>query len=182
MIGLLAAGCQHAAAPRDEPGSSYRFITPPPPPSPPASERAVEIARPLPTEQVEPAAPILPLAKPAYPRIPPAQRPPFAQVGVRLEIDAQGRVAEVKPSLYGFSTPGPFAEAFHAAVEVAVAQWRFTPATLHRFALVPAAGGGQVSQWKGSEPIEWSVDVAFTFNGDGEVVSGAGGDSRQRKP
>lgn len=140
------------------------------------------MVRAVPTEQVTPAEPILPLTKPVYPQIPRAQRPPFAQVGVRLEIDVQGRVSEVKPSLYTFSTPGPFAAAFQAAVEAAVNQWRFSPAVLHRFALETGAGGGQVSTWKGSDPIEWSVDVAFTFNGDGEVVSGAGGDSRKKKP
>lgn len=140
------------------------------------------MVRAVPTEQVRPAEPILPLAKPVYPKIPRAERPPFAQVGVRLEIDPQGRVTEVKSSLYSFSTPGPFAAAFHAAVETAVAQWRFTPAVLHRFALETGAGGGQVSKWQGSEPIAWSVDVAFTFNGNGEVVSGAGPDQRRKQP
>lgn len=124
-------------------------------------------------ENAIPAEPILPLAVPLYPKITPRDRPPLAFVGLRLTIDRSGRVAEVGPSIYALSTPGPFADHFRAAAEAAVAQWRFEPAMLHRFEVQKGNDARLVLAWKGGDVIDWVVEVTFAFRADGLVTSGA---------
>jgi hypothetical protein len=167
----LLGACQHAPKSPDEAAASFRFVLPPSL-GRPAGETTAPSAPPR--ERVIPAEPILPLAVPAYPKIPRAERPATAGVGVRITIDPAGRVTEVGLSVYAFSTPGPHAAEFRAAVEAAVAQWRFVPAEVIHYEPLGGPEGAAYLRATGSETIEWSYDVAFTFNAAGDVLSGWG--------
>lgn len=170
-LGLAAtfAGCRHAAAPPDDGRSSFRFVTPP---RASPRETGATLVQEKPRETVTPAEPILPLAVPVYPNIPRRARPPIATVGVRITIDPAGSVTDVRSSLLAFSTPGPHAAEFHEAVEAALAQWRFHPAEVHRVEPIKGPDRGDYLMVKGSEKIEWTFDLAFTFNASGDVLSG----------
>jgi hypothetical protein len=165
----LIAGCRHATPRGDDAQSSFRFITPSR--TAPPDARA-SIAPEMPRETVTPAEPILPLAVPVYPKLARRDRPPSAIVGVRISIDATGKVSDIQPSLLAFSTVGPWSAEFRDAVEAALAQWRFYPAELHRVEPAKGPNAGGYLTVKGSEKIEWSFDVAFTFQASGDVLSG----------
>lgn len=174
MAGLLVLatalpGCRHAAPPPDDGQSSFRFVTPSRATPP---KTGATIAQEMPRETVTPAEPILPLAVPVYPNLARRDRPATATVGVRITIDPKGNVTDIRPSLVAFSTPGAWAGAFHDAVETALAQWRFHPAEIHRVEPMKGPNAGGYLLVKGSEKIEWTFDVAFTFNASGDVLSG----------
>ena len=171
VAGALAfTACQHAEKSPGNPQASFRFVLPPTLGAP-APENATAAPAP-PTERVIPAEPILPLAPPVYPNIPRSERPATASVGVRITIDSTGRVTEVGLSLYAFSTPGPHAADFRVAAEAAVARWRFNPAEIIHYEPLKGPNGAAYVRATGSEAIEWSYDVAFTFNASGDVLSG----------
>jgi outer membrane biosynthesis protein TonB len=109
---------------------------------------------------------IEPLVQPVYPPAALGRDPGTMTVGLELEIDRNGYVAGVAPSLVGFSTPGPFAAEFRAAAEEAVRQWRFEPA--RRGMMQPVAGG----RWRmaDSEDVPTKLDVAVTFTAEGRVL------------
>lgn len=77
-----------------------------------------------------PARPQLPLAMPVFPHVALRAAGFGTTVSVHVLVDAKGRVAEVRPSPFGFTMPSPYAKEFFAAVEQAVSQWRFQPAEM----------------------------------------------------
>ncbi|HEY1111353.1 MAG TPA: hypothetical protein VGE76_22045 [Opitutaceae bacterium] len=124
-----------------------------------------------PVEMVHPAEPIEPLAQPLYPVEARGRQSMLMTVGVRIVIDEKGQVAELRHSPLAFTTPGPFAEEFRAAVEDALRKWRFLPA--QRQKMTPMAGGPAGRYWHVTKlgPTADQLDVLFTFTPSGEVVS-----------
>jgi len=170
LAALLPMGCRHTAvapAASGEGTSSIRFVDPAPPPAR-KGETAIGAARP--TMQAINAQPILPLAKPVYPPAALAAHAGWASVGVRLTVDETGRVSAVQPSLAVISLPTPYVAEFQAAVEAAVAQWRFRPAVLLHAEWV-SDPGGDYPRVTSREKIEWTFDVEFTFNASGDVLT-----------
>lgn len=172
---VILTGCKHAPAAGESTQSAFRFVTPP---SPPAARGEGTVRAAEPREFSKPPEPLTPLASPTYPAIPRAGRPAFATVGLQLTIDREGRVATVRAGLHAFSTPGPWAEAFRAAAEAAVRQWRFRPAVFVQLEEVAAPDGGTFLRMKSSEAIESTTEVAFTFSATGDVR--AGGATQER--
>ena len=171
LAGAVLAGCRHVvvAPVADEGTSSFKFVEPPPPA--PAKKAAVAVGEPRPADQVSHAQPIWPLARPAYPATALAAHAGFATVGVCITVDTAGRVSDVGPSPVCLSTPSPFAAEFRAAVEAAVAQWRFRPAEIRHFEIVKHPDGDYL-HLKSREVAEWKFDVSFTFNANGDVLTG----------
>jgi hypothetical protein len=169
----MAAGCHHGPTPRIDGTSSFTFVEPPPPPAPskPHAE-AGEGAR-LPVEMMLLAVPIQPLAKPVYPTVALGREDRPVLVGVRITIDATGRVSQVRTSLAALSTPTSLADEFRAAVEEALAQWRFRPAELRRLAPISDTNGAGAWALLSHEPTDCTFDVSFVFQATGEVVSRA---------
>ncbi len=174
---LLVAGCQHAtkpvARPAVEGASAFSFVERPV--SAAAGPGAVTQIAALVWEPVDvkvKAEPIEPLATPVYPRIALGRVRMPMTVGVRIYVDATGRVADVGASMVAFSTGGELAEEFRAAVDEALAQWRFTPAEFRH--MVPRTGrnglgrGWQVTR---TQPTDDAFDLAFTFTTKGDVVA-----------
>jgi hypothetical protein len=168
----VVAGCHHVSAPPREGRSSFKIIEPParapanrPPPLDAEQQPFVNITI--------PAEPIEPLAKPLYPQDALTAHAGLAIVGLRIVVGTDGQVVDVGPSLLVPSLAGRYAEAFRAAAEAAVRQWRFRPAKMRRLERVASDQG---PYWRAAqtEPIEASCDVAFTFNADGLVTSGPG--------
>lgn len=109
---------------------------------------------------------------PEYPARALARKAGKAQVGVRVTIDAAGRVADVSPSLFAISIiPPGFAEDFNRAVETAVRQWKFQPARIEYVETV-SAGGITYERVTRSENLETTVDLSFTFTATGKVAAG----------
>ena len=171
---LLATGCQQVQVPkRLEGASSFRFVERPIPELSAMVAEASDLPR-VPVDVLVPAEPIPPLARPVYPgavlgkvRVP-------VTVGVRITVDASGRVAHVGPSLLVFSNAGDAAAEFRAAVEDALTQWRFTPAEIRH--LVPGTGGpGREDFWVATrkQATDYAFDLSFTFAVSGDVLSEA---------
>jgi outer membrane biosynthesis protein TonB len=93
-------------------------------------------------------------------------------VAVRITVDANGRVSDVGTSLAAMSTPSPFTAEFRAAVEAAIAQWRFRPGEVRHLETVHDADG-DYQRMTSRENIAGTFDVEFTFNASG-VVAPAG--------
>jgi hypothetical protein len=163
------AACHHARAPAPAGTSSFTFIDGQPD-EPPRLLRGSGSEQPrVPVDALVPAEPVLPLARPVFP---PAARGKTAlpmMVGVRLTVGTDGRVADVVPSFVAVSTPGPFAAEFRAAVEAAVAEWRFLPAEIRH--LVPGRTPQGKDYWNvaRTDKTEDAIDVVFTFSPSGEV-------------
>lgn len=98
---------------------------------------------------------------------------PRVEVGAKVIVDGEGRVAEVRvdPPASG-AEPRP--EAFDAAVRDAAMRWRFTPLTFTRWQDVEDAQGNVVD----SRPVErenrpFSLDYTFSFElREGKPVTG----------
>ena len=171
---LLVAGCQHAVKPVARPGegtSVFSFVERP---VAAAAGAATEVATMVrePVDVKVKAEPLEPLATPVYPRVALGRVGRPMTVGVRITVDDTGRVAEVGASLVAFSTGGEWAEEFRAAVEEALAQWRFRPAEFRH--LEPRAsktGRGGYWQITRTQPTDDGFDLAFTFTAKGDVVS-----------
>jgi outer membrane biosynthesis protein TonB len=108
-------------------------------------------------------------APPAYPQEALGQGCSDTWVVVRLMIDVQGDVGEIRDSPFGESTPSPCLQLFRTATETAVRSWRFAPA--FRQTLVQPATDGPFGQpkWEG-QAIPWYADFAFKF----QIVEGKG--------
>jgi hypothetical protein len=167
-LAVWLAACRHLPSPPPDAGqSTFRIIEPKgaaqPPPVPNDSEAIQEIGGSL----------LAPRVEPVYPPVALAHHAGRSVVGVRLTIDTAGKVADLEPSPVVFSTPGPFADAFLAAVESAVAQWRFDPAEiLHLERVSDADSSNHQGYWRLArrEEVEMQFDVMFTFE-SGKVVS-----------
>jgi len=123
------------------------------------------------SENYSPAFPLKPMVLPIYPPRALAAKAGAATVGVRLKVDAAGRVIDVGPSLLVYSTPGPFADDFQAAVQAAVMQWRFRPAAIEKIEFVQAPTVSY-SRVLSTQKVESQLDVAFNFTATGGVETG----------
>ena len=170
---LLAIGCQQAVrSPRPVTGAStFQFVERPVSASAGSAAQAVTLAR-EPVDVKVKAEPVLPLATPVYPRTALGRVRLPVTVGVRINVDAGGRVSHVGASLVAFSSGGEFGEEFRGAVEAAVAQWRFQPAEWrHMEPRTGGAGLGDYWQITRKQAVDDAFDVAFTFSSRGDVVT-----------
>lgn len=164
-------GCRHAPVDATGTGaSSFTFMERPAGP-PPARTVTTEPVEQKPLEEYREARPVYPLANPVYPPRALKAKAGRATVGVRITVDVTGRVSDVAPSMLVFSTPGPFADDFRAAVEAAVRQWRFRPAEIERleFVQAPTVSYNRII---GSQKVETQLDVVFNFTATGGVEMG----------
>lgn len=171
LLVLAGAGCQQPLSVRRPPAgaSAFRFVERPVPAA--AASMQMAPAEFEPVDVKVPAEPVQPLAKPVYPRAVLGRVQLPVTVGVRITVDAGGRVTHVGPSLVALSTGSEYSDDFRLAVERALAQWHFIPAELRH--LVPKKGGpGQAGFWvvTRAEKTEDAFDVSFTFTATGEVV------------
>ncbi len=172
LLGIVGgSGCKHAPKSEAHGSTSFRVVDPPRPPPPQASGK--EMVEPVSRSIYRDAEAIYPLVMPVYPPAALATRAGAVTVGVRVTVDANGAVANVRPSMLAVTiTPREFAEAFRGAVEVAVRQWKFAPARL--LYLERRTEGEFTFDWVTStELIEAEFDLAFTFTPSGEVEAGA---------
>lgn len=109
------------------------------------------------------------LAEPVYPVAALAAGAGPVVLGVRVVVDTEGKVAEVGPSVRAWSTPTPWAAEFRAAIEAAVARWRFRPGEVRHFTTVTNQEGTYRSLTD-SEPTEWALHVTFSFTVSGGVA------------
>lgn len=167
---LLAMGCEHAPVPPDTGGSSFSFVQPPPA----AASRAVaaEPKEPTSIEHYREAMPVRPLATPAYPPKALAAKAGKVTIGVKITVDATGRVADIGPSLLAVTIPSRFDAEFQEAVRAAVAQWRFRPAETFRLETVTMPEGGSYQRMIDHRNVETSFDLSFTFTATGTVPGG----------
>ena len=171
LVVMLLAACHHASPPpRVEGSSAFTFVEPPPPPSakPPGT---ISVGPQQPEIAMLVAAPIEPLAKPVYPAAALGRERMPVVVGVHITVDADGRVADTRASLAVPSTPTAHGEEFRAAVDEALAQWRFRPAELRWLAPMTDASGTPAWALTSREKVECTFDVSFVFQSTGEVVS-----------
>jgi hypothetical protein len=122
-------------------------------------------------QDYKPAMPRKDQPLPVYPAQALKVKAGAATVGVRVLVDADGKPADIGPSLLVFNTPGPFAEEFLEAVKAAVGRWRFHPAEILYLERVEAPGVSynRVSR---SEKTEAQLDLVFTFTATGGVMAG----------
>ena len=174
LVAAIFAGCRHM--PRgtntvSDGHSAFSFMPPPPVPSAEAGNASPPEPA-APCDMFVDAEPIEPLDLPTYPPAALAARAGWSTVGVRLTIDPRGRVSDVRPSLMCFSSGGPFVAEFRAAVETAVARWRFNPAGIQHVEPYHTPDGKTYWQVVRSQPVETTCDVLFTFTAGGKVVTG----------
>ena len=106
------------------------------------------------------AEPILPLAKPVYPKSALAAGLGDVSLAVKFSVNTHGRVESIGPSFARVTFPTRFKDDFDGAIEAALAQWRFKPAYLAR--LDPQVNDAPVVV--GMEETETSFDVVFKFS------------------
>lgn len=161
-IGLwVAIGCRHLPAESGAGTSSMKVLEPPAA----ASAEPELAAEPGTGVQVQFREARLRGAavQPAYPSRAWAAKVDTVQVGARVVVDAQGRVAEIQPSLRALTlVPAEFADDFWAAIETAVRQWSFAPARVEQIETV-TADGISYGRVKTSRNVEAEFDLVFTF-------------------
>jgi hypothetical protein len=170
---ITISGCKHAPAVRADGESQFAFLETPVARTPPKAE--ISTGPRQPADVLVPAEPMHPLSKPVYPSAALGRQKTPVFVGVCITVDAAGNVADIGPSLRAFSSPGPFAEEFRAAVEDAVRRWRFTPAE-KRHLKPGAAPPGKDDYWvvTRAEKTDYTFDLSFTFTTSGDVLSEVG--------
>lgn len=167
--GALAAGCGRATAvvpARADGRGTFEFVRAPASPEAAAVKPAGQEAT-ANEELIAPRA-LGKLAEPVYPAAALAAGAGPVTMGMRVVVDAEGKVGEVGPSVRAWSTPTPWAAEFRAAIEAAVAQWRFHPAEVRHFTTVTNAQGTYRSV-TGVEKTEWALHVTFSFRVSGGV-------------
>ena len=165
----LGAGCRHAPPPTEPTGhSSFKFVDQPVGPPPASTGEAIQ---PTNSSQWREATLREPTPMPVYPAKALKAKAGRNTVGVRIIVDPEGRVREIRMSMLVFSTPGPFAEDFRDAVELAVRQWRFNPARSESIEIIHD-GEATSMRMTGVENVETEFDLAFTFQPDGTVRAG----------
>jgi hypothetical protein len=161
------AGCQHGPAVPETGRSSFTVVEPRRPPPPEPSEK--ELVEPVSRANYREAQAIHPLVMPVYPPAALAAKAGAATVGVRVTVDANGAVADIRPSMLAIGfVPSKYADDFRAAVEVAVRQWKFAPARVHSIERV-TEGEFTYDRVTRTELIEAEFDLAFTFTLSGRV-------------
>ncbi len=140
-----------------------------PPPDAAAKDAKVAVQETLGKDEWVPPRALGKLAEPVYPAAAWAAGAGPVTMGMRVLVDAAGKVADVGPSVRAWSTPTPWAAEFRAAIEAAVAQWRFRPAEVRHCTTVTNAEGSYRSM-TGSEKTEWALHVTFSFKVSGGTV------------
>lgn len=170
---LALAGCRHSAT--EEAGTSSFTVVQ----AGQAAESKVIVGK-VDEGDIKPAAydrdyraavPIRNQPLPVYPAQALKAKAGAATAGVRVTIDATGKVTDIGPSLLIFSTPGPYAQDFMAAVKAAVVGWRFHPAEIFYLERVEAPGVSY-NRVTRSEKVEAQLDLAFSFTASGGVLAG----------
>lgn len=165
LLVAVLAGCKHAPAPLPETKSSVTFLA-----RKPADGDAT--TRPLVLEAERSAfiqaKPFEPLALPAYPPSALGTHHIPVTIAVHIIVNREGLVSEISQSDLQLSTLTVHSDAFRAAVEVALKQWRFKPAEMQHFRRNEAGGLGSTT-----EKVEAELDVAFTFSISGKVEQAA---------
>lgn len=150
--------------------SSFRFVE-----GPPAKPRMTESSgtpeEPLVKDRFVDANPILPLSIPVFPKSVPITKAGLVTIGVRVNIDTNGRVTSVGPSMLTFSSPTPYANEFEAAVRTAVMTWRFEPAYRYSLRVFRTYEGGGAPKEIRREKMETYFDLSFTFTASGKVLT-----------
>lgn len=168
VILLLFAGCRHVTEPEAAGRSSFVLIEPPPArpgPVPGSAETTEPTSRAQYREaSIQEKSVVLPI----YPPRALAARFGAAAVAVRVTVDVNGRVADIRPSLLSMTTRGPFADEFREAVEAALRQWRFHPAKAEHIETVTERGFTYHRVTR-TETLEAEFDLAFTFTTTGGV-------------
>lgn len=118
------------------------------------------------------AQPIPPLTLPVYPKNVSTVKAGLVTIGVRVNVDTDGRVTSVGPSMLTFSTPTPYIKEFEAAVRTAVMTWRFEPAYRYSLRVLRTVEGGGTPQESRREKAETYFDLSFTFTSGGKVLTG----------
>lgn len=169
LIVMAGSGCGHAPQVETRGSTAFRVVEPPRPP-PQVSDR--EMVEPVNRANYREAQAIHPLVLPVYPPAALATKAGAAMIGVRVTIDTNGAVADVRPSMLVVNVAPPaFAEEFREAVEVAVRQWRFAPARVHYLERV-TEGEFTYERVVRTESVEAEFDLAFTFTPSGRVEAG----------
>lgn len=172
-IALLVAGCHHRGRPETITGqSSFRFVDPPPA-KPRMTAMATPADEPLVEDHFIDAVAIPPLAVPVFPKNALVAKAGLVTIGVRVNVDTEGRVINVGPSMLTFSTPSPYAREFEAAVCAAVMTWHFQPAYRYSLRVFRNSEGGAAPQESAREKTETYFDLSFTFTSGGKVVMGS---------
>lgn len=165
VILLLVPACRQPPEPEATGRSSFAFVNPPVGPPPQSKGEVIE---PVDRAQYREAQLLEPAVQPAYPARALKGKARPVTVGVRITVGTDGRVADIRPSVLVFSSPGSFAEDFRDAVEAAVRQWRFTPARAEYFEIVNE-GGFTFNRVTRTELVETEFDLSFTFTATGGV-------------
>jgi TonB family protein len=169
--GWGVVGCRHVSpVPPDSGTSSFAFIEPPV--AAPRASAAAEPREPVSMEQYEEASPITPLATPVYPPRALAAKVGRVTIGVKITVDATGRVSDIGPSLRAVTIPSRFDADFQEAVRAAVSQWRFSPALSYRLEDVPMPDGSTYQRMTDRRRVETTFDLSFTFTATGAVLGG----------
>lgn len=162
-------GCRHAPETYPARGvARFRILSPRAPASNHAVAAALDVGQPR--EVITDAVLIPPSPMPVYPVAALRSRHNGAVIAVHVVVDVTGQVRTVSPSLHGFSTSGPFAKEFQAAVEAAVRQWKFHPAEAQMIEPLRHADGRIERKIVRREPVEARFDLAFTFTSTGDVL------------
>jgi len=169
LLCLALSGCRHVPVAPEVGRSSFVVVEPPP-----ALSKADASETPALTNRTQYRQARV-KGDPALPVYPPralAAQAGAAQVGVRVTVDTEGRVADLRPSMLAATiVPPDFAADFQEAVETAVRQWKFTPARLDTIETV-TTNGFTYERVARSERLEVEFDLAFTFTSSGKVESG----------
>ncbi len=166
----MIPGCKHAPMNDARGSTSFRVVEPPRPPPPQESDR--EMVEPVNRANYRDAEAIHPLVMPIYPPTALAARAGAAMIGVRVTVDTNGAVADIRPSMLAVDVAPPaFAEAFREAVEGAVRQWKFAPARL-LYLERRREGEFTYERVTRTERLEAEFDLAFTFTPSGKVEAG----------
>lgn len=169
LLGLVLAGCKHAPPPAEGTGhSSFAFVDPPAVPPPEWKGEPVQpSSRSKWLEATLKDLSIMPI----YPKNALKAKAGRSTVGVHIVVDVNGHISEIRPSMLVFNTPGPFADDFREAVELALRQWQFTPARAEYYEIVHE-GDTTYNRVTRTETVETEFDLAFTFTEDGRVEQG----------
>ncbi len=124
-------------------------------------------------EEVIPPKPVGALQTPEYPVNPLKSRYGDAVVAVRVFLDDQGRVTDIKDAPACPSTGGRFAPDFRSAVEEAIHRWKFQPAEYHRFAEGKDLNGDGKPDYVVVTETK-SIPVYFDVRFDFSIVKGRG--------
>jgi hypothetical protein len=119
-----------------------------------------------------PAAPAEGNRPPVYPEELVTLGLPPQKIVLRLVVDEQGQIADIRPSRFSSEVDRTYRDAFEGAIRKAVEKWRFRPARRRTFVDSPDDGSGQppYQVLKSESPAPTYFDVRFVF----EVHEGKG--------